>query len=248
MNLGNIRIVLTRTSHPGNIGATARAMKNMGLSDLALVSPQYFPHADATARASGADDLLASAQVFENLDDAIADCVVVLGASARERSLPWPMTDAREAASRALAESRQGRVAVVFGNEQAGLSNEELDRCQALLHIPANPEYSSLNLAQAVQVVTYELMMAARTDAGSSVATVREHPPAKSADIERFYAHLEATLIGIGFLNEDNPRYLMRRLRRLFNRAEIDANELNILRGILTEVDKKITPTNGGGN
>ncbi len=242
MNLKNIRIVLSRTSHPGNIGAAARAMKNMGLYDLALVSPAKFPHAEATARASGADDLLATAQVFASLDEAIADCHLVLGASARERSLPWPMTDARQGAVRALGESDSGKVAVVFGNEQAGLSNQELDRCQALLNIPANPDYSSLNLAQAVQVVSYELMMAARAMAGDKVQTLREHPLATSEDLERFYTHLEATLIRIGFLNPDNPRHLMRRLRRLFARAEVDANELNILRGILSEFEARSAP------
>lgn len=243
MNLQNVRIVLTQTSHPGNIGAAARAMKNMGLYDLALVNPAKFPHAEATARASGADNLLATASVHASLDDAIADCHLVLGASARERSLPWPMTDAREGAARALAESTQGKVAVVFGNEQAGLSNEELDRCQALLNIPANPEYSSLNLAQAVQVVSYELMMAAREMAGDKVQTLREHPLTSAEDLERFYAHLEKTLIRIGFLNPGNPRHLMRRLRRLFARAELDTNEVNILRGMLTQIDKHRTET-----
>ena len=236
MNLENIRIVLTRTSHPGNIGATARAMKNMGLSDLALVNPVVFPNAEATARASGADDLLMRAGLHAGLDEAIADCRLVLGASARERSLPWPMTDARDGAVRALAETAHGRVAVVFGNEQSGLSNEELDRCHALLHIPANPAYSSLNLAQAVQVVCYELMMAGRKASGAKVATVREQALARSEDLERFYTHLESLLVRVQFLDPDNPRHLMRRLRRLFSRAELDENELNILRGVLSSV------------
>ncbi len=239
MNLENIRIVLTRTSHPGNIGATARAMKNMGLTDLALVDPLHFPNAEATARASGADDLLMRAGVFQSLDDAIAECRLVLGASARERSLPWPMTDAREGAVRATRESRHGGVAIVFGNEQSGLSNEELDRCQALLHIPANPEYSSLNLAQAVQVVCYELMMAGRKASGEKVTTVREQPLARSDDLERFFTHLEALLIRVQFLDPDNPRHLMRRLRRLYARAEADENEVNILRGILSHIESR---------
>ncbi len=240
MNLENLRVVLTRTSHPGNIGAAARAMKNMGLSDLALVSPGNYPNAEATARASGADDLLMRAEVYTGLDDAIADCRLVLGASARERSLPWPMTDARQGAVRALQETGHGKVAIVFGNEQSGLSNEELDRCQALLHIPANPAYSSLNLAQAVQVVCYELMMAGREASGENVTSVREHALAAAADLERFYDHLEAILIRVQFLNPDNPRLLMRRLRRLFARSAPDENEINILRGVLSQVGKAL--------
>ena len=241
MNLQNVRIVLTQTSHPGNIGAAARAMKNMGIGDLALVNPAKFPHAEATARASGADDLLATASVHTSLDEAIADCRLVLGASARERSLPWPMTDARDGAARALTETVHGCVAVVFGNEQAGLSNEELDRCQALLNIPANPEYSSLNLAQAVQVVTYELMMAARAGLGERVTTVREHPSATADELERYYEHLAHVLAAVGFLDPNNPRYLMRRLRRLVSRMAPDEVEIQILRGILTKTEGAIS-------
>ena len=240
--------MLTRTSHPGNIGATARAMKNMGLSDLALVNPLHFPNAEATARASGADDLLMRAGVFASLDDAIAECRLVLGASARERSLPSPMTDARDGAARALQESAYGKVAVVFGNEQSGLSNEELERCLALLHIPANPHYNSLNLAQAVQVVCYELMMAGREAGGERVATLRENALASAEDAERFYTHLEALLVRIQFLDPDKPRYLMRRLRRLFARAEPDDNELNILRGMVAHMEKSLDRTTGASD
>lgn len=240
MNLENIRIVLTRTSHPGNIGAAARAMKNMGLSDLALVNPLSYPSAEATARASGADDLLIRAGVFTKLDEAIADCRLVLGASARERSLPWPMTDAHDGAARALLESAHGKVAVVFGNEQSGLSNDELDRCQALLHIPANSDYSSLNLAQAVQVVSYEMMMASRDAKGERLVSVREHALASGDELQRFYTQLEAVLIQLEFLDPENPRHLMRRLRRLFARASPDENEMNILRGILSHVRKRL--------
>lgn len=236
MKPANIRIVLTRTSHPGNIGAAARAMKNMGLSDLALVKPEKFPHAEATARASGADDLLASARVYESLQEAIADCHLVLGASARQRSLAWPQVDARTAAGEALAKSAHGPVAVVFGNEQSGLSNEELDHCRMLLNIPANPNYSSLNLSQAVQVVTYELMMAAAEDGSAATSPASDSPPATSHDLEVLFTRLEALMIDVDFLNPEQPRYLLRRIRRLIYRAGPDENEINILQGIVTKV------------
>lgn len=231
----NIKIILLETSHPGNIGAVARAMKNMGLRDLALVEPWYFPHADATARASGAEDILASAQVVDNLDDAIADCVYVAGASARARSIDWPMMEPRECAVKLLEESRAGKVAVLFGPEKSGLKNEHLDRCNTLLTIPTDPGFSSLNLAMAVQIMTYEL----RVTAGTMPAPVTEAkvPLASAAELEHFYEHLETVLSASGFLDPDNPRHLMRRLRRLFARAEPDKNEINILRGILTSLD-----------
>ena len=157
----NVKIVLVGTTHPGNIGATARAMKNMGLSDLALVRPKFFPHEDAEARASGADDLLQSAQVVESLDEALADCSYVAGTSARSRTIGWPTMAPRECAERLVAESRQGCPAIVFGPEKSGLTNDDLDRCHTLLRIPTNPDFSSLNLAMAVQVLTYELRVAA---------------------------------------------------------------------------------------
>ncbi len=235
----NIRIVLVGTTHPGNIGAVARAVKNMGLSELALVRPRYFPHDEATARASGADDLLTRARVYDALADAVADCVFVAGASARSRTISWPTLNARDAASRLLAEARHGPVAAVFGPEQAGLSNADLDLCDVLLSIPSNPEFSSLNLAMAVQVVTYEIC-AAMTAAGPGYQP--EVPFANSAEMEHFYAHLERTLTASGFLDPDNPRHLMRRLRRLFQRARPDQNELNILRGILASVDRVLAP------
>ncbi|HEX5787293.1 MAG TPA: RNA methyltransferase [Woeseiaceae bacterium] len=229
------RIVLVGTTHPGNIGAVARAVKNMGLDDLALVSPRYFPHDEANARASGADDLLARARVFDTLGDAVADCVFVAGASARTRAIGWPTLTAREAAARLVSEARSGPVAVVFGPEKAGLSNADLDTCDALLSIPANPGFSSLNLAMAVQVVTYEIRVASGLTVAAPPA---EAPPATNGEMEHFYAHLERTLLATGFLDPDNPRLLMRRLRRLFAKARPDQNELNILRGILASVDR----------
>ena len=230
-----IRIVLVGTTHPGNIGAVARAMKNMGLRDLALVEPRYFPHDEATARASGADDLLESALVVDTLEEAIADCVYVAGASARSRTIGWPCLDARDAAVKLIEESAKGKVAAVFGPEKNGLSNEQLDHCDTLLTIPTDPEFSSLNLAMAVQVVTYELR-AAR--AAKPPAYDDDTPLATSADLEHFYTHLEKVLRDVNFLDPDNPRHLMRRLRRLFIRARPDRNELNILRGFLTAVDR----------
>jgi TrmH family RNA methyltransferase len=233
--MNNIRIVLVGTTHPGNIGAAARAIKNMGLSELALVRPRYFPHEEATARASGADDLLDRARVHATLADAVADCVFVAGASARSRTISWPCLAARDAASRLIGESQRGPVAAVFGPEKAGLSNTDLDLCDVLLSIPANPEFSSLNLAMAVQIVTYELRAAVNAGLPEYEA---DAPLASSADMEHFYAHLERTLTASGFLDPGNPRHLMRRLRRLFLRARPDQNELNILRGILSSVDR----------
>jgi len=230
-----IRIVLVGTTHPGNIGAVARATKNMGLDDLALVAPRYFPHDEATARASGAHDLLERASVHRTLADAVADCSYVVGASARSRAINWPCLDARDAAARLVAESAGGTVAAVFGPEKTGLSNADLDLCDALLSIPANPEFSSLNLAMAVQVVTYEIR-AATADKPPEYAP--DAPAATHEEMEHFYAHLERTMLRTGFLDPDNPRHLMRRLRRLFLRARPDQNEVNILRGILSSVDR----------
>ena len=236
----NIRIVLVGTTHPGNIGATARAMKNMGLSDLALVRPRYFPDQEATARASGAEDLLDGAMVVETLAEAIADCVYVAGTSARSRAINWPCLDARNAAVRLHEESANGPVAAVFGPEKSGLSNADLDHCDTLLTIPTDPNFSSLNLAMAVQVVSYELRAAwtARQAQSEAPEYEADAPLATSAELEHFYRHLEQVLTDIRFLDPDNPRHLMRRLRRLFIRARPDKNELNILRGVLTAVDR----------
>lgn len=235
--LNNIRVVLVHTSHPGNIGAVARAMKNMGLRQLWLVRPAQFPSAEATARASGADDLLAQAHSCARLEEAVADCGLVIGASARLRSLPWPELDPRACAQRALTASADAPVALVFGREQSGLTNDELERCHALVHIPSNPEYSSLNLAQAVQVLTYELYMA-HLD-GAWQGSPPEFPPCTGDEMERFYAQLEQTVIDLEFLDPARPGQLLRRLRRLFQRAQPDTNEMNILRGILSAAQAK---------
>ena len=230
--LALIRILLINTTHPGNIGAAARAMKVMGLSSLHLVTPKAFPNADATAMASGADDLLQAARVHESLDSALADCSLVLGTSARFRSLPMPMLDVRRASEQALEESASSKVAILFGRERYGLTNEEMQRCQYLVNIPSNHAYSSLNLAQAVQIVAYELRVAAIGGAGLSVPP-SDWKPVDDSQMEGLFQHLEQTLLDIRFLNPKQPKRLMMRLRRLFNRARPDQNEVNILRGIL---------------
>lgn len=235
VNLPRIRVVLIETSHPGNIGAAARAMKTMGLNSLYLVRPKRFPDAEATARASGADDLLYNATVCESFSEAIADCHTVLGASARQRSIPWPLLDPRQAAEKIVSSSAGGEAAVVFGREQWGLRNEELARCNFLVTIPANPDYSSLNLAMSVQVLCYELRMAAR--GAIDLTPPGDSPLASNADLEQMYAHLEAAMLATGFLDPDNPRHLMRRLRRLFSRAQMDQNEVNIMRGLLASME-----------
>ena len=236
--LTNIRIVLVETTHPGNIGATARAMKNMGMSRLFLVKPHRFPSHDATARAAGADDVLMQAQICESLDQALEGCSLAFGASARSRSIPWPQLDPRQAASRAMTASAGGEVAFVFGREHAGLTNLELDRCNYLVTIPTNPEFASLNVAAAVQVLSYELRVASQL---ATPPAATEEALASAEERERFYDHLEQVLTDLEFLNPDNPKHLMRRLRRLFNRVELDCNEVNILRGILTAVERQGT-------
>lgn len=230
-----VRIILVGTTHPGNIGATARAMCTMGLDRLTLVAPREFPSPEATARAAGADAVLDGAQVCDTLEEALAGCRFVVGASARLRAVPWPAVTPREAAPRLLAESAHGEAAVMFGRESSGLNNEELARCHALLHIPTNPEYSSLNLAMAVQVVAYELRLATLGEA--ALEHERIDPLAPAEELERFYEHLERTLVDAGFLNPRNPRHLMLRLRRLFNRALPEEKEVRILRGILSALE-----------
>lgn len=233
-NFANLRVVLVNTSHPGNIGAAARAMKNMGLDRLYLVEPREFPAPRALWRAAGATDVLARAVVVGSLAEAVADCGLVIGTSARERRIPWPLLDPRECGQRVWRESAQHQVALVFGREDRGLTNDELAQCGFHVHIPANPEYSSLNLAAAVQVLTYELRMAALGEAGGSAAQTWDVPRARAEDIERYFEHLERVLVEIGFHDPANPRQTMARLRRLLARIRPDRMELSILRGVLT--------------
>jgi tRNA (cytidine32/uridine32-2'-O)-methyltransferase len=235
-----IRFVLVETSHPGNIGAVARAMKNMGLSDLVLVKPREFPHPEATARASGADDVLAAARVFGTLQEAIADCGLVLATTARTREQYFRVLEVREAGERMVAEAQAGSgvVAVLFGTERFGLSNEHLLAAHALLRIPANPEYESLNIGMAAQLIAYEIRMAWHRP-GAAVPP-REVPLATPEQMERFYQHLEEVMTEAGFRDRtQNGTHLMARIRRMFNRAELDGNEVNIMRGILKSVQAR---------
>ena len=243
----NVAVVLVNTSHPGNIGASARAMKNMGLSRLVLVQPKEFPSGVAVGRAASAVDVLERAQVVNSLGEAIADCGLVIGASARSRSIPWPLLTPEQCARRALAETGRHRVALVFGREDTGLSNDELQLCHYHVRIPANPGYSSLNLAAAVLVVCYELYKAAMPEEGDDVPTVErewDQELATGEDVERFYEHLERVLVAVDFHDPGNPRHLMQRIRRLFGRIRIDVMEMNILRGMLTHIEKNLKDRN----
>lgn len=239
MSLADVRIVLVEPSHPGNIGGVARAMKNMGLRSLYLVAPTAFPDAEADARAAAATDVLASARVCTSLDEALEDCSLVIGTSARARTIAWPQLDPAACAHKLLAHSRTSSPALLFGRERTGLTNAELDRCHYVVEIPADPRFPSLNLACAVQVLAYELRVASlQVPADAEIQEDQAAPLASQEDLQRFYRHLEEVLIEIAFLNPAHPRKLMRRLMRLFNRAGLDQNELNILRGILTAVQQ----------
>jgi TrmH family RNA methyltransferase len=240
MSLAAIRIVLVEPSHPGNIGAVARAMKNMALAELVLVRPRAFPHAEATARASGADDLLGRARVVASVTDAVSDCGFVAATTSRPRDQNFRALDLHEAARRILEMSARGPAAVLFGAERTGLTNEELALAHLLIRIPANPEYPSLNLAMAVQLTTYELFRAAGSPAGSRPLSEPPVPLAPGADMERFYAHLQQVMDEVDFRDRTTGgTHLMTRIRRLFQRCEMDQNEVNILRGILTSVQQK---------
>ena len=268
MDLSRIRIVLVATTHPGNIGAAARAIKNMGLKSLYLVKPKDFPSGVALGRAASALDILDNALVVENLEEAISDCSLVIGTSARSRSIPWPMVDPEECGEKLVAASGQHDVALVFGREDRGLSNEELQLCHYHVQIPANEEYSSLNVAAAVMVLCYEIRKAVLKadqedreanssneitgDSPEKVITDQstdsyydmwDQPLASVKDMEGYLAHLEKILVRLEFHDPDNPRQLMPRLRRLYTRIRPDMMEINILRGILTsteyQLDKK---------
>jgi tRNA/rRNA methyltransferase len=245
LSLDKIRIVLSHTSHPGNIGAAARAMKTMGLSRLMMVNPKRYPDNEAIARAAGAEDILVNATVCDNLDQALAGTVLAVAISARHRNLgPAPM-QARTAAPEILAQTVSGEVALLFGNETAGLSNDEVQRCQRTVFIPANPDYTSLNLGSAVQLLSYELRLAA-FDGRPPVVTKAvpfASPPATNDDIERFYTHLERIMVVTDFLDPQQPKRLLPKLRRLFSRTELERDEINILRGILDAVERKLPST-----
>jgi tRNA (cytidine32/uridine32-2'-O)-methyltransferase len=237
MDNPDIRIVLVEPSHPGNIGAVARAMKNMGLERLVLVGPRLFPHAEATARASGADDVLANARVAATLAEGLAGCGLVVATTSRARDQYFQVADVREAAQRLLLESRRGPVAVLFGSERAGLTNEQLEAAHLLIRIPASESYPSLNLAMAVQIVAYELFRARGVHIEAAPAAAALADP---LEMERLYEHLGRVLEEIDFRDRtQGGTHLMARLRRLFQRAALDRNEVNILRGILTAVQSR---------
>ncbi|WP_316674411.1 tRNA (cytosine(32)/uridine(32)-2'-O)-methyltransferase TrmJ [uncultured Tolumonas sp.] len=236
--LENVRIILVNTSHTGNIGSAARAMKTMGLSQLVLVDPVKPPDEQSIALAAGATDILTNLKIVPTLADAIADCALVVGASARSRTLVWPMLDPRQMGERLATDANKGTVALVFGRERTGLTNEELQQCHYHVNIPANPEYSSLNVAMAVQTLSYEIRMSwlAQQETGAQVDDDSDYPP--QASMELFFQHLEKTLYQTQFLHSDRSGHVMMRLRRMFTRMRPDSNELNILRGILTSIQK----------
>lgn len=242
MSFANIRIVLVNTSHPGNIGAAVRAMKTMGFHQLILVNPKSFPDARATERAAQAADMLANVIVTQTLPEAIQDCQIVFGTSTRNRGLAWPLYHSREAAEK-ISEMTSGgtQIAVVFGNEQSGLSNDELQYCHFQIEIPANPEYSSLNLAAAVQIICYELRMAFHQSTAAKLSEKNSSDElATSAELESFYTHFENVLYKVDFLKLTRSTRIMHRLHRIFNRAHLEKREVNILRGILTAVEKSL--------
>jgi tRNA (cytidine32/uridine32-2'-O)-methyltransferase len=238
------RIVLVGTQHPGNIGSAARAMKTMGLDQLVLVAPERFPHPEAEALAAGADDVLAAARIVPDLATALADCTLVIGTSARRRGVPMPELAPREAAAQLVQAHAHGggRAALVFGRERTGLENEELQLCHASVLIPANPAYSSLNLAAAVQVLAYEVRLAMLAQAGEGAAReggpAADAGPADHADMERFFAHLAEFMDQIDFHKGRDPAVIGQRMRRLFLRAQPDMRELRILRGLFSDVQR----------
>ncbi|ELE2043026.1 tRNA (cytosine(32)/uridine(32)-2'-O)-methyltransferase TrmJ [Vibrio vulnificus] len=238
--LDKVKVVLVGTSHSGNIGSAARAMKVMGLSQLVLVQPECEVDAQAIALASGAADIALNALVVNSLEEAVADCALVVGSSARSRTLEWPMLEPFECAEKFVQEGQTSHVALVFGRERTGLTNDELQRCHYHVCIPANPEYSSLNLAMAVQTLSYEVRMAYLRHQQSAYPTQETAEYPRHSELELFYQHLEKVLLKTEFVRADQPNQVMNKMRRLFSRARPEAQELNILRGILTSVEKSI--------
>jgi TrmH family RNA methyltransferase len=240
----SIRFILVAPRHPGNIGSAARAMKTMGFEDLWLVAPERFPNAEATALASGADDVLQRARVVPTLAEAVADCGLVLGTSARLRTgFYWPGMTPREAAPRVLAAGAEGHAAIVFGTERTGLTNAQFESCNALIHIPANPAYESLNLGQAVQILAYELRCASDAEVPRPRRLV---PLAPAAELERVNTHLDQVLTAVEFTDRAGGEHLGKRFARIFGRAELDQHEVNMLRGLLAAVLGKRRGAGGG--
>ncbi|MDE2388040.1 MAG: RNA methyltransferase [Betaproteobacteria bacterium] len=234
--LDNIRVVLSHTSHPGNIGAVARAMKTMGLQTLYLINPKSFPSPEAEARAANADDILQQAKVCSEIDQALKDTVLTAAITARPRDLSHITFDARQGAMELVQLARQQPVALLFGPENSGLTTAEVNKCQIIIHIPANPHYSSLNLASAVQIMTYELRMALT---GNATASPAKAELADFNELELLYAHLEQLMVTSSFLDPQKPKLLMQRIRRLFARARLEKDEVQILRGFLTALGER---------
>ena len=236
-----IRMVLVNTTHPGNIGGAARAIKNMGLTELYLVQPREYPAPRAVWRAAGARDILTNVKVVESLDEAIAGCGLVVGTSARERRIPWPLINPRECGEKIWGEAARHNVALLFGREDRGLTNAELQKCHYHVHIPSNPDYSSLNLATAVQVLAYEVRMASLQDENGVLPSMDEwdQPLATADELELFHHHLAETMAMLNFYDPDNPKQLLTRMRRLFNRTRMDKMEVSMLRGLLTAAGRK---------
>ncbi|EGQ8121805.1 RNA methyltransferase, TrmH family [Vibrio cholerae] len=241
MMLERVKVVLVGTTHSGNIGSAARAMKVMGLSQMVLVDPQCQVDAQAIALAAGASEIALNAQIYPTLEAAVADCGLVVGTSARSRTLEWPMLEPRECGEKLISEANQHSVAMVFGRERTGLTNEELQLCQYHVCVPANPEYSSLNLAMAVQLLSYEVRMAYLAMQQSSQSSTLQEEYPRHQELERFYAHLEQVIMQTEFISAQQPGQVMNKLRRMFTRARPEAQEINILRGILTSVQKSIS-------
>lgn len=231
-----IRMVLVNTTHPGNIGGAARAIKNMGLTELYLVQPREYPAPRAVWRAAGARDILTNVKIVESLDEAIVGCGLVVGTSARERRIPWPLINPRECGEKIWGEAARHEVALLFGREDRGLTNSELQKCHYHVHIPSNPDYSSLNLATAVQVLAYEVRMASLQDENGLLPSMDEwdQPLATADELELFHQHLAETMATLKFYDPDNPKQLLTRMRRLFNRTRMDKMEVSMLRGLLT--------------
>ncbi|EGQ7788542.1 tRNA (cytosine(32)/uridine(32)-2'-O)-methyltransferase TrmJ [Vibrio cholerae] len=239
--LERVKVVLVGTTHSGNIGSAARAMKVMGLSQMVLVDPQCQVDAQAIALAAGASEIALNAQIYPTLEAAVADCGLVVGTSARSRTLEWPMLEPRECGEKLISEANQHSVAMVFGRERTGLTNDELQLCHYHVCVPANPEYSSLNLAMAVQLLSYEVRMAyLALQQSSQSSTLQEEYP-RHQELERFYAHLEQVIMQTEFISAQQPGQVMNKLRRMFTRARPEAQEINMLRGILTSVQKSIS-------
>ena len=237
--LNSVKVVLVGTTHPGNIGATARAMKNMGILDLALVEPKEFPSDVATFRSKAAKDILEKASVHTSLEEAISECELVVGTSARGRTVPWPVLNPREAAEEMHKSSLNGKVAIVFGREDRGLTNEELGLCNFHVHIPSDPEYSSLNLSQAVQILAYEIRLSYLQDRHVN-KEYWDVELANNEQTERLINHMDELMQEVDFYDVENPRKLLVRVRRFFKRSKIDVMEANIFRGLFATIQMKL--------